>query len=92
MLLKQFLRIFHPICPSWSGYYGGASAYRNIPAIEAHLFLSANADDVAKTLNAGCAAAIILCAVWHYKPENFLSQVSILIKDIRPPQRLSLDK
>jgi len=58
--LKQFLRIFNSICPSWSGYYGGASAYSNIPAIEAHLFLSANADDVAQTLNAGCAAAIIL--------------------------------
>ncbi len=44
-----------------AAFTGGASPYGYITAFGAHLFLSANADDVAKALGAGFAAATILC-------------------------------
>ncbi|MGZ8947790.1 MAG: 5'-nucleotidase, partial [Methylococcaceae bacterium] len=44
-----------------AAFTSGSSPYNYIPAFGAHLFLSANADDVVKTLNAGFAAATILC-------------------------------
>lgn len=44
-----------------AAFTSGASPYEYIPAFGAHLFLSANADDVAKALGAGFAAATILC-------------------------------
>jgi 5'-nucleotidase len=44
-----------------AAFTSGVSPYNYIPAFGAHLFLSANADDVAKALCAGYAAATILC-------------------------------
>jgi 5'-nucleotidase len=44
-----------------AAFTSGASPYCYIPAFGAHLFLSTNADDVAKALAAGFAAATILC-------------------------------
>jgi len=60
------LRIFNSIAHYQlniirAAFTSGASPYGYIPAFGAHLFLSANADDVAKALNAGFAAATILC-------------------------------
>ncbi|MGR9054245.1 MAG: 5'-nucleotidase, partial [Gammaproteobacteria bacterium] len=43
-----------------AAFTGGAAPYGYIPAFGAHLFLSSNADDVAKALDAGFAAATIL--------------------------------
>jgi len=59
------LRIFNSIAHhrlniSRAAFTSGASPYSYIPAFAAHLFLSANADDVSRTLNAGFAAATIL--------------------------------
>ncbi|MGR8998229.1 MAG: 5'-nucleotidase [Gammaproteobacteria bacterium] len=60
------LRIFnsiahHGLAINRAAFTSGVSPYHYMPAFGAHLFLSTNADDVAKTLNAGFAAAIILC-------------------------------
>lgn len=60
------LRIFnsiahHQLAIIRAAFTSGASPYSYIPAFGAHLFLSANADDVAKALDAGFAAATILC-------------------------------
>jgi len=59
------LRIFnsidhHKINITRAAFTSGASPYGYIPAFGAHLFLSTNADDVAKALAAGYAAATIL--------------------------------
>ncbi|MDD5409874.1 MAG: 5'-nucleotidase [Methylobacter sp.] len=60
------LRIFNSIAHHQlniirAAFTSGASPYSYISAFGAHLFLSANADDVAKALDAGFAAATILC-------------------------------
>jgi 5'-nucleotidase len=60
------LRIFNSIAHhglhiTRAAFTSGVSPYGYIPAFGAHLFLSTNADDVAKTLNAGFAAATIIC-------------------------------
>jgi 5'-nucleotidase len=61
------LRIMHSIQHyrldiSRAAFTGGESTYPYVPAFDAHLFLSANADDVRKALDAGHAAAQILQA------------------------------
>jgi 5'-nucleotidase len=43
-----------------AAFTGGESTYPYVPAFDAHLFLSANGDDVRKALDAGHAAAQIL--------------------------------
>ena len=43
-----------------AAFTGGESTYPYVPAFDAHLFLSANADDVRRALDAGHAAAQIL--------------------------------
>jgi 5'-nucleotidase len=45
-----------------AAFTGGESTYPYVPAFDAHLFLSANGDDVRKALDAGHAAAQILPA------------------------------
>jgi 5'-nucleotidase len=60
------LRIFNSIAHHQlniirAAFTSGISPYSYIPAFGAHLFLSTNADDVAKALQAGFAAATILC-------------------------------
>lgn len=60
------LRIFNSIAHHQlniirAAFTSGISPYNYIPAFGAHLFLSTNADDVAKALGAGYAAATILC-------------------------------
>jgi len=60
------LRIFNSIAHYQlniirAAFTSGASPYNYIPAFGAHLFLSTNAEDVAKALCAGFAAATILC-------------------------------
>ncbi|MFA6052829.1 MAG: 5'-nucleotidase [Methylobacter sp.] len=60
------LRIFnsiahHQLAIIRAAFTSGVSPYSYISAFGAHLFLSANADDVAKALDAGFAAATILC-------------------------------
>jgi 5'-nucleotidase len=60
------LRIFNSIAHyqlniTRAAFTSGASPYGYIPAFGVHLFLSTNADDVAKALQAGFAAATILC-------------------------------
>jgi 5'-nucleotidase len=45
---------------SRAAFTGGESTYPYVPAFDAHLFLSANPDDVRKALDAGQAAATIL--------------------------------
>lgn len=59
------LRIFnsiahHGLAITRAAFTSGASPYCYIAAFGAHLFLSTNADDVRKTLDAGFAAATIL--------------------------------
>lgn len=59
------LRIFNSIAQhhlniTRAAFTSGMSPYGYIPAFGAHLFLSANAEDVAKALAAGYAAATIL--------------------------------
>lgn len=59
------LRIFnsiahHKLNITRAAFTSGVSPYAYMPAFGAHLFLSANADDVVKTLDAGFAAATIL--------------------------------
>jgi 5'-nucleotidase len=59
------LRIFnsiahHKLAISRAAFTSGMSPYGYISAFGAHLFLSANADDVVKALNSGFAAATIL--------------------------------
>ncbi|WP_262965673.1 5'-nucleotidase [Methylobacter psychrophilus] len=60
------LRIFnsiahHKLNITRAAFTSGSSPYHYMAAFGAHLFLSANADDVVKTLDAGFAAATILC-------------------------------
>src|SRR3990172_11365167 len=45
-----------------AAFTGGESTYPYVPAFDAHLFLSANGEDVRKALDAGHAAATILPA------------------------------
>ena len=59
------LRIFNSIRQygldiSRAAFAGGSSPYRYVTAFGAHLFLSADPDDVRLALHAGCAAATIL--------------------------------
>ena len=59
------LRIFnsinhHKLAISRAAFTSGVSPYQYIPAFGAHLFLSANAEDVRKALAAGYAAATIV--------------------------------
>lgn len=59
------LRIFnsiahHQLNITRAAFTSGVSPYAYMPAFNAHLFLSANADDVVKTLDAGFAAATIM--------------------------------
>jgi 5'-nucleotidase len=59
------LRIMHSIAHyrldiTRAAFTGGESTYPYVPAFDAHLFLSANGDDVRKALDAGHAAAQIL--------------------------------
>ncbi len=61
------LRIFnsiqqHKLNISCAAFTSGESPYRYIAAFGAHLFLSANPEDVKQVLNAGCAAATIFSA------------------------------
>ncbi len=60
------LRIFnsiahHGLAITRAAFTSGSSPYHYMSAFGAHLFLSTNADDVVKTLDAGFAAATILC-------------------------------
>lgn len=60
------LRIFNSIAHhglniTRAAFTSGVSPYAYMPAFGAHLFLSANAEDVEKALAAGCAAATIVC-------------------------------
>jgi 5'-nucleotidase len=59
------LRVMHSIEHygleiSRAAFTGGESTYPYVPAFDAHLFLSANPEDVRKALDAGHAAATIL--------------------------------
>jgi 5'-nucleotidase len=59
------LRVMHSIEHygleiSRAAFTGGESTFPYVPAFDAHLFLSANPDDVRKALDAGHAAATIL--------------------------------
>jgi 5'-nucleotidase len=61
------LRIMHSISHhaleiTRAAFTGGESTYPYVPAFDAHLFLSANGDDVRRALDAGNAAAQILPA------------------------------
>jgi 5'-nucleotidase len=85
------LRIFnsiahHGLAITRAAFTSGASPYSYIPAFGAHLFLSTNADDVAKTLNAGFAAAIILCGSSLTNPSSQLRIAfdgdSVLFSDV----------
>ena len=55
---------------SRAAFTGGENTYPYVPAFNAHLFLSANPQDVRKALEAGHAAATILPADIVEKPEN----------------------
>ena len=60
------LRIFnsiahHGLAITRAAFTSGSSPYHYMSAFGAHLFLSTNADDVVRTLDAGFAAATILC-------------------------------
>lgn len=71
------LRIFNSIAHyqlniSRAAFTSGVSPYSYIPAFGAHLFLSTNADDVAKALQAGFAAATILCGPPSVNPSKQL--------------------
>ncbi|MDD5460993.1 MAG: 5'-nucleotidase [Methylococcales bacterium] len=85
------LRIFnsiahHGLAISRAAFTSGASPYNYISAFGAHLFLSTNADDVAKTLHAGFAAAIILCGSSLTHPSDQLRIAfdgdSVLFSDV----------
>lgn len=61
------LRVFnsirhHGLAIRCAAFTSGASPYRYVSAFGAHLFLSADRDDVRQALDAGCAAATILPA------------------------------
>jgi 5'-nucleotidase len=61
------LRVFnsirhHGLDITRAAFTGGASPYRYVSAFGAHLFLSADQNDVRRALDAGCAAATILPA------------------------------
>jgi 5'-nucleotidase len=73
------LRIFnsiahHDLNITRAAFTSGISPYGYIPAFGAHLFLSANADDVIKALDAGYAAATILSGC---TPNNYPEQLRI---------------
>jgi len=61
------LRVFnsirhHGLAIRCAAFTSGSSPYRYVSAFGAHLFLSADRDDVRQALDAGCAAATILPA------------------------------
>ena len=61
------LRIFksiqhHGLAITRAAFTGGQTPFRYIPAFGAHLFLSANAEDVVAALDAGFAAATIIAS------------------------------
>ncbi|MGJ0491381.1 5'-nucleotidase [Methylobacter sp.] len=71
------LRIFnsivhHGLNITRAAFTSGISPYNYISAFGAHLFLSANSDDVAKALDAGFAAATILCGSSLTNPSSQL--------------------
>ncbi|WP_027158336.1 5'-nucleotidase [Methylobacter luteus] len=71
------LRIFNSIAHhglniTRAAFTSGVSPYNYISAFGAHLFLSANSDDVAKALDAGFAAATILCGSSLTNPSSQL--------------------
>ncbi len=71
------LRIFnsiahHKLNITRAAFTSGVSPYAYMPAFGAHLFLSANADDVAKTLDAGFAAATIMSGSSTINPNEQL--------------------
>ncbi len=73
------LRIFnsivhHELNIVRAAFCGGVSPYRYVSALGAHLFLSADQEDVGKALEAGIAAATILPsgASAHYEPGDQL--------------------
>jgi 5'-nucleotidase len=71
------LRIFnsivhHGLNITRAAFTSGVSPYNYISAFGAHLFLSANSDDVAKALDAGFAAATILCGSSLTNPSSQL--------------------
>lgn len=73
------LRIFnsiehHGLTITRAAFSGGHSPYRYVKAFGAHLFLSADPDDVRQALNAGCAAATI-----HSAPTNQNEQQELRI-------------
>lgn len=66
------LRVFnsiqhHGLDITRAAFCGGHSPYRYVPAFGAHLFLSADGEDVRLAIRAGCAAATLLPSV--RKPE-----------------------
>lgn len=71
------LRVFNSIAHyqlniTRAAFTSGVSPYPYLSAFGAHLFLSTNADDVRKTLNAGYAAATILSGSSLAKPSDQL--------------------
>lgn len=71
------LRVFHSIQHhglniSRAAFTRGRSTYPYVSAFGAHLFLSADADDVAEALNAGFAAATILPSHIHQNDNHQL--------------------
>lgn len=71
------LRIFnsivhHGLNITRAAFTSGVSPYNYISAFGAHLFLSANSEDVAKALDAGFAAATILCGSSLTNPSSQL--------------------
>jgi 5'-nucleotidase len=71
------LRIFnsiahHKLNITRAAFTSGVSPYSYMSAFGAHLFLSANADDVIKTLDAGFAAATIMSGSSLSKPSGQL--------------------
>jgi 5'-nucleotidase len=64
------LRVFnsirhHGLDITRAAFTGGASPYRYVGAFGAHLFLSADPDDVRRALDADCAAATLMPAPAH---------------------------
>ncbi|MCL7421054.1 MAG: 5'-nucleotidase [Methylobacter sp.] len=71
------LRVFNSIIHygldiTRAAFTSGMSPYNYISAFGAHLFLSANADDVTQALDAGFAAATILCGSSLTNPSSQL--------------------
>jgi 5'-nucleotidase len=71
------LRAFNSIAQHGLGieraaFSGGQSPFAYIAAFDAHLFLSAHAEDVTLALNAGCAAATLLAGGANANPSEQL--------------------